>query len=154
MATTTERPSAAELKEAKAGRVREEQAALEAARAAASSENDAAAEPFQQEDDGQTFMFEQGRKVTLGTLIARGVRVEYEIKLGGKAVKGKGEMGLIGFDSPEILLVVPGRAGKVEIDPTYDADGTIDKVTVRAHIKPQMVYDASTEAGQAALRGE
>lgn len=107
-----------------------------------------------EEEDGQLFVMEEGRKVTLGTLIKRSTPVEYEFKLGGKAVKGGGNMGLISFTDPDITLIVPGRAGKVEVDPTYNPDGSVKKVTIRAHVKPITAYDSRTEAGIAALRGE
>lgn len=99
-------------------------------------------------------MLEHGEHVTLGTLIKRGTSVLYEFKLGGKAVKGGGAMGLLSFDQPDMTLVVPVRAGKVEIDPTYDADGLVKHVTVRAHVKPKTVYDGRSAAGRTALLGE
>jgi hypothetical protein len=51
-------------------------------------------------------------------------------------------------------MIVPGRAGKVVIDPTYDGEGQVTKVVIRQHFKPTMVYDARTEAGRVALTGE
>jgi hypothetical protein len=107
-----------------------------------------------EEDDGQLFVIEEGAKVTLGTLIKRGTSVFYEFKLGGKAIKGAGGMGLLSFDQPDMTLVVPGRAGKVEVDPTYDGEGKIKHVTVRAHFKPSTIYDGRSSAGRAALLGE
>jgi hypothetical protein len=107
-----------------------------------------------EEDDGQMFVMEGGSKVTIGTLIARKTPVLYEFKLGGKAIKGATGMGLLAFNDPEMTLVVPVRAGKVEVEPTYDAEGNVKHVTVRAHVKPTMVYDSRTEAAKVALRGE
>lgn len=107
-----------------------------------------------EEDDGQLFVMESGKSVTLGTLIKRGTPILYEFKLGGRAVKGAQGMGLLSFAEPDMTLVVPVRAGKVEVDPTYNNDGSVKHVTVRAHVKPTMVYDARTEAAQVALRGE
>ena len=112
------------------------------------------ADETSEEEDGQVFVIEQGRNVTLGTLIKRGTPVHYEFKLGGKAIKGAAGMGLLAFNDPEMTLVVPVRAGKVEIDPTYDAEDNVKHVTVRASVKPLMVYDSRTEAAQVALRGE
>lgn len=107
-----------------------------------------------EEDDGQLFVLEEGKTVTLGTLIKRGTPVEYEFKLSGKAIPGAKGMGLISFADPERTLIVPGRAGKVEVDPTYAPDGSVKKVNVRVHFKPTTAYDARTEAGRVALRGE
>lgn len=128
-----------------------DEAARKAAQAAA-DEAAAAGGGTGEEDDGQLFVMEAGKTVTLGTLIKRGIPVEYEFRLDGKSVKGK-DMALIAFDDPEITLVVPARAGKVVADPTYDADGALKSVTVRAHVKPKLVYDARTEAARAALGG-
>jgi hypothetical protein len=104
-----------------------------------------------EEDDGQTlFVLEGGRQVTLGTLVKRGTSILYEFKMDGKAVKGR-DMSLIPFDDPDMVLVVPVRAGKVETDPTYNDDGTVKHVTVRAHVKPKTVYDARSQAARAVL---
>jgi hypothetical protein len=107
-----------------------------------------------EEDDGQFFVLEEGRPVGLSTLVKRGTRVEYEFKLDGHGVPGATGMSLIGYADPDRIMVVPGRAGKVVVDPTYDGDGRVKKVTIRQHFKPTMVYDARTEAGRVALSGE
>jgi hypothetical protein len=122
--------------------------------AQAIADDKAANAPTGEEDDGQLFVIEEGAKVTLGTLIKRGTSLFYEFKLGGKAIKGAGGMGLLSFDQPDMTLVVPGRAGKVEVDPTYDGEGKIKHVTVRAHFKPSTIYDGRSSAGRAALLGE
>lgn len=105
-----------------------------------------------EEDDGQMFVIEQGRKVTLGTLVGRNVPVTYEVKLTGKVLKGPGS--LIAFSEPDVTLVVPSRGGKVEVDPVYDQDGSVKEVHVRQNIKARTFYDARTEAAQVALGGE
>lgn len=107
-----------------------------------------------QDDDGQLFAFEHGRKVTLGTLIGKKTPVEYEFKMQAKGIPGAAGMNLMAFDDPDRVLVVPGRAGKVEVDPTYDGEGNVKKVTVRANFKPSMAYDSRSEAAQVALAGE
>jgi hypothetical protein len=113
------------------------------------------AEPIEEEDGQYAFEIEeQGKRVTLGSLIKRGTPVKYEFKLGAKAIKGSGGMGLISFDDPEMTLVVPVRAGAVTVEPTYDGDGGIKHVTVRAAVKPLTCYDARSEAALIALRGE
>lgn len=104
-----------------------------------------------EEDDGQLFVVESGRKVTLSTLYGRGTPVEIEFKLGSKGVKGGQDTGLISFMDPDLVLIVPGRAGKVEVDPTYNPDGTVKKVVLRPHVKPVSAYDSRSDAGRALL---
>jgi hypothetical protein len=105
-----------------------------------------------EEGDGQfLFVLEEGKKVTFDTLYERGTPVLYEFVLGSKGVKGAGDMGLIAFSDPDILLLVPARAGKIEVAPTYDGDGLVKHVTVRAHVKPLTVFDAHSAAGREAL---
>jgi hypothetical protein len=101
-----------------------------------------------QDDDGQLFILEEGRQVGLSTLVKRGTPVTYEFKLDGFAVPGAAGMSLIAFADPDRNMVVPGRAGKVETDPTYDGDGNVKKVSIRQHFKPKMVYDARTDAAR------
>lgn len=122
--------------------------------AAGRSIEDLAADP-DTEDDGQAyFVLEDEKPVTIGSLIKRGTPVEYEFKLQSKAIPGAQGMSLMAFSDPERTLVVPGRAGKVEIDPTYNPDGSVKKVTVRASFKPLMAYDARSKAAEVALYGE
>jgi hypothetical protein len=105
-----------------------------------------------EEDDGQMFVFEQGRKVTLGTLIGRGTPVTYEVKLTGRTLKGPGN--LIAFNDPDVTLVALGRAGRVITDPTYNDDGSVKSVHVQQEIKTRTFYDARTDAARVALDGE
>lgn len=102
-------------------------------------------------DQGELFVLEQGKKVTLASLYARSTPVVLEWKFTGKAVKGSGENGLISFDDPDIVLVVPARAGKVEIDPTYNDDGSIKHVTLRPNVKAKTVYDARSEGAKSLM---
>jgi hypothetical protein len=102
--------------------------------------------------DGQfLFVIEDGKKVTLDTLFERGTPVLYEFSLGSKSVKGSGTMGLIPFYDPEMLLLVPARAGKVTVEPTYDGNGILKHVTVRAQVKPLTVFDAKSSTARDAL---
>lgn len=97
-----------------------------------------------EEDDGQLFVWEQGRKVTLGTLVARGVKVEHHIVFGGRRNRGSG--GLRGFgDSP--LLIVRGGIGPVKVVPTYSEDEKVEKVAIEQHVTAKIVADAESEAG-------
>jgi hypothetical protein len=97
-----------------------------------------------EDDDGQMFVWEQGRKVTLGTLIARGTPVEHHVVFGGRRNKGSG--GLRGFGEKP-LLIVRGGIGPVKLVPTYDADEKVEKVAVEQHVTAKIVADAESEAG-------
>jgi hypothetical protein len=105
-----------------------------------------------EEPDGQLFVVEEGERVTLSSLYKRGTPVEYEFKVTGKSVKGQG--GLISLDQTNVMLVLRCVPGKVEIDPTRDSDGRIEKVKIRANLKPAAVYKADSEAARVALSGE
>lgn len=105
-----------------------------------------------EEADGQMFVLEQGKQVTLGTLYNRGTPVTFEVQLTGKTLKGPGN--LISFSSPDVMLVVPARAGKVEVDPTYDDEGKVARVSIRQRVKTTAFYDSRTEAARVALDGE
>lgn len=97
-----------------------------------------------EEDDGQLFVWERGRKVTLGTLIARGTAVEHVFVFGGRRTKGAG--GLMSFeDTP--LLIVRGKPGPVRVVPTRDDDEKVTKVTVESHVEARIVTNADSEEG-------
>lgn len=108
-----------------------------------------AGDPAGEEDDGQLFVLEQDKRVTLGTLYKRGTPVEFRVVLGSKSVPGDG--GLISFSDPDLVLVVPARAGAVRTEPTYRDDGTLSKVTVYATMKPLSVHDSRSPAALEAL---
>lgn len=119
----------------------EEQAKLDA--------EDGKAEPeIAEADDGQLFVWEQGRKVTLGTLIARGVPVEHAFVFGGKRVKGSG--GLMSFDESP-LMIVSSKPGAVRVVPKRDDDDKVIKVTVESHVDTRVVHPADSEAGLAMI---
>lgn len=101
-----------------------------------------------EEDDGQLFVWEQGRKVTLGSLIARNVPVEHHFVFGGRRQKGSG--GLMGFDETP-LLIVRGKPGKVQIVPTYDEDEKVSKVAIENHVDARIVKPAGSEEGLALI---
>lgn len=102
-----------------------------------------------EEDDGQFFVWERGRKVTLGTLIARGTPVEHAFVFGGKRTKGQG--GLMGFDEKP-LMIVRGKPGPVKIVPTYDSDEEkVTKVTIESHVNAIIVQNADSEDGLALI---
>lgn len=95
-----------------------------------------------EEDDGQLFVWEQGRKVTLGTLIARGTTVEHAFVFGGKRLKGKG--GLMAFDD-DAMVLVRGRLDKVAVVPTRDSEEKVTKVTIETHVAAKTLVNADSE---------
>lgn len=100
-------------------------------------------------DDGQgMFVWEQGRKVTLATLIARNVKIEHAFVFGGKRSKGAGE--LMGFDA-EPLMIVRGKPGAVKLVPTYDDDEKLEKVVIESHVRAVIVKNADSDEGLALL---
>jgi hypothetical protein len=106
--------------------------------------------PVDEEDDGQLFVWEQGRKVTLGTLIARGTPVEHAFVFGGKRLKGKG--GLMGFDE-DALVIVRGRLDKVAVVPTRDSDEKVTKVVIETHVAAKTLVNADSDEGLGMLAG-
>lgn len=118
-----------------------------------SLEGDLVSEPeVAEEDDGQLFVVEDAQRVTLGTLFRRGTPVDYEFKLTGKSIRGQG--GLIGLGETNVLMLMRFAPGKVEVVPTRDPDGNVERVTVRTVLRPLAAYQAGSEAAEAALSGE
>ena len=117
---------------------------------AGAAENGAGEIPADQgeEDDGQMFVWEQGRKVTLGTLIARGTTVEHAFVFGGKRLKGKG--GLMGFDD-DALVLVRGRLDKVSLVPTRDDQERVTKVTIETHVAAKTLVNADSDEAKGML---
>lgn len=134
----------------KGGSAKERAAAAEAEQARLDAEDGKGETPEGQgeEDDGQMFAWEQGRKVTLGTLVARGVPVTHHFVFGGRRVKGTG--GLMGFDEAP-LMIVRGKPGKVQIVPTYDDDEKIKSVAVENHVDSRIVKPADSDEGLALI---
>lgn len=132
------------------GSAKERAAAAEAEQARLDAEDgkagDGADTPA--EDDGQMFVWEQGRKVTLGTLIARNIPVTHHFVFGGRRIKGSG--GLMGFDESP-LMIVSGKPGKVQIVPTYDEDEKIKSVAIENHVDSRIVKPADSEDGLALI---
>jgi hypothetical protein len=103
-----------------------------------------------EEDDGQLFVWEHGRKVTLGTLIARNIPVEHAWVFGGSRRKGRG--GLPPLDG-DVLLVMRGKPAKVAIVPTRDDDEKVTKVTIEVHLAAKVVEPADSEEALGMLAG-
>lgn len=107
-----------------------------------------------EESDGQ-FAFvteEAGKKVSIGTIIARGTPVEYRITMAGKSNVLKGA--LMDPADTMILMLVRGAISKYEVSYTRDDDEKITKVTVFVHIAPKHVLHARSEAARVLLEGE
>jgi hypothetical protein len=110
-------------------------------------DGDGKADALDETPEQEEFEFdipEGTRTVSHRELIARNTPIIVEWKFEGRSVRGR-KRGLIPFANPDVVLVVPARAGKVEIDPTYDDDGNVTKVTLRPHVKARTVMDARTE---------
>jgi hypothetical protein len=120
-------------------------AALEEEQRRLDAEDEKGEEPETgEDDDGQMFVWEKGRRVTLGTLIGRGTPVEHAFVFGGRRSKGRG--GLMGFGEKP-LMIVRGGVGPVRIVPTYDADENVKSVVVEQHIDAKIVHNADSEDG-------
>jgi hypothetical protein len=101
-----------------------------------------------EEDDGQLFVWEQGRKVTLGTLIARGTKVEHAFVFGGKRLKGRGQ--LMGFDA-DSLIVGRGLVAKTAVVPTRDDDEKVTKVVIETHLAMKVIVPAASPEAETML---
>jgi hypothetical protein len=100
-----------------------------------------------EEDDGQLFVWEQGRKVTLGTLIARGIAVKPYVVFGGKRTRGEG---LFDFaDKP--LVLAETLPSKVEVVPTRNGDGKVTEVAVVTHFAIRELVNADSERAMSML---
>lgn len=110
-----------------------------------------ASETSEASEPEELFVLEQGRRVTVSQLVARGIPIEYRVTMNSKSLKGGGDMGLLSYKDPDILLVVPARQGKVVHDPTYSEEGDVTKVTIRVNFKPLTAHDATSREGRALL---
>lgn len=126
------------------GSMADRAAALEAEQQALDTEDERAAAMTGEAEGELPFVWEQGRKVTLATLIARGVPVEHHFVFGGKRSKGSG--GLMGFDAKPVMIV-RGKPGPVKIVPTYKDDETVEKVAIENHVAAVIVMPADSEEG-------
>lgn len=101
-------------------------------------------------DDGQMFVWEHSRRVTLGTLIARAIPIKYVWVFGGKRIKGRG--GLVGFDT-DVPLVVRGLPSRTNIVVTRDEDERVTAATIEMHTAAKEVLNADSEEAIAMLGG-
>jgi hypothetical protein len=131
------------------GSMADRAAALEAEQKELDTEDERAAAAAEADEGELPFVWEQGRKVTLGSLIAKGVPVEHHFVFGGKRHKGSG--GLMGFDAKPVLIV-RGKPGPVKIVPTYTDDGVVEKVAIENHVIAEIVRPADSEDGIALIQ--
>jgi hypothetical protein len=115
----------------------------------AEAEADGPREPEEEGEQGELFVWEQGRKVTLGNLISKGVPVEYAFVFGGKRLKGNGQ--LIGMED-DVLMISRGKMGHTKLVPTRNDDETVKSVVVEVQVVPKVLQNADTEAGIEMLR--
>lgn len=100
------------------------------------AERAASGEQIGEEEDGQLFVWEQGRKVSLGTLIPRGVDVSHHFVFRGKRIKAKGELQALDAKS---LLLVQGLSGGTHAVPTHDEDEKVTSVAVESIVQTKTV---------------
>jgi hypothetical protein len=107
-------------------------------------------EPVQSEDsDGQqAWEPEPGKRVSLGSLIAKGKPVEYKTTVQGTGVKLKG-----GINDPASEQVAVSRlyVEGYNVRYTRDSDGHIEKTTVTEIKVPRTIDPAKSESGQLVL---
>lgn len=127
---------------------------LNAARERVAAE-EAERQRLQEEEDGQ-FALEipdTGRKITLGTLIPRGVPIEHKYKTKGKPIPNvKG--GLMDPSDTSGLLLATRVVEKVVVSFTRDADLNIEKAIVETHLGLRTVVNAHSEAGGLLMSGD
>ena len=106
-----------------------------------------------EEEDGQ-FVIDagDGKRITLGSMIPRGTPIEYRVVMGSKSIGAKG--GLIDPNDTNIMLLVRGVVGDVDVTFKRNEDESIEKAIVYVTIKPKTVYNAKTEAARVMLGGE
>lgn len=106
--------------------------------------------PVQVEDpDGQqAWEPEAGKRMSLGSMIAKGKPVEFKTTVQGTGVKLKG-----GINDPGAEQIAVSRlyVAGYKIDYTRDADGAIEKTTVTEIKVPRTIDPARSEAGQLVL---
>lgn len=109
-----------------------------------------APDPEETEDAQQAlFVWEQGRKISLGNLIERGTAVEYAFVFGGKRLKGNGQ--LIGMNE-DVFMVSRGKMGHTKLVPTRNDQELVEKVTVEVQIVPKLLQNADTDEALELLR--
>lgn len=105
-----------------------------------------------EEADGQFFVWEQGRKVSLGTLIPRGVDIEHAFVFTGKRIKAKGAA-VQALDEKSLLLVSTISGGTKAV-PTHDDDEKVKSVVIESVVRTKTVtaIESQPEEAVAMLR--
>lgn len=102
-----------------------------------------------EDDDGQqAWEPEPGKRMSLGSLLAKGKPVEYRTKVEGTGVKLRG-----GINDPAAEQIAVSRLYVTGYDISYtrDSDGVIEKTIVTEKKAPRTIDPATSEAGQLVL---
>lgn len=103
-----------------------------------------------EEDDGQLFVYEHGKRVTLGNLIPRGVPIEHAFVFTQARRKGAGA--LIPFDE-DVLLVVRGKVGSIKPVAKRDDQENVKGVTIETQVDTKVVVQADSDVAMQLLAG-
>lgn len=107
----------------------------------------------EEEGDGQfAFVSEgDGKRITFGTFIPKGVPVEYKITMGSKSNVLRGKP----LDpQDDVYMLVRGVIADGNVRFTRDENEKIVKATIYMVIAPRSVINAHTEQAQVMLHGE
>lgn len=102
-----------------------------------------------EEPDGQLVFetYEQGKKITLGSLVNRGTPVSYRFKMTGKAVPNmKG--GLMDPYSTSVMLIADCVVDTNSVQYIRDEQQRVKEAIVYMTVKPRAVADLRTEQGR------
>lgn len=109
------------------------------------------------EDEPEQWEFfpveEDGKTVTLGKLVKAGTPVEVRYKMTGKSIPNV-RGGIMDPYATRAILVADVVVGNVQTEFVRDDNQKVEKVIQYVTVKPRVVQNAATEAGQALLRGE
>lgn len=105
-----------------------------------------------EEGDGQfTFVVEEkGKQVRFSDLVKRGTPVEYAYQLTGKSLQNVSG-GLIDPYKASHMIIADCVVDSVKDQYIRDADGAVEKVIIYVFLKPRVVQQAFSEAGQVML---
>lgn len=94
---------------------------------------------------------ENGKRVTLGSLLQRSVPVEYKVQMTGKSVPGLSGGLIDPFQASAIGIVANAVIGDYKVAYTRDEDKAVNKIIVYITLKPYQIQSVGSEAGQVML---
>lgn len=108
-----------------------------------------------EEEDGQKALvfetIEQGKRITLGSLVNRGTPVSYRFKMGGKSIPDvKG--GLLDPYATSVMLLADCVVDTNKVQYLRDEQQRVKEVIVYMELKPRAVADLRSEQGQVWVR--